>query len=142
MKAALIQRLFRGYPDSDLRAQGEAFAAVLYNKVRQSMTEQLAWHRAQGHRLVMVSASLEVYLWPLGHRLGFDATLATGLEVGENGCLSGRLNGANVRRAEKVARLSNWLTGQLDGGPYELWAYGDSAGDKELLAMAHHPRRV
>jgi len=38
--------------------------------------------------------------------------------------------------------LRLWLDQELDGAPYELWAYGDSVGDRELLAMAHHPRRV
>jgi len=26
--------------------------------------------------------------------------------------------------------------------PFELWAYGDSAGDEELLALADHPTWV
>jgi phosphatidylglycerophosphatase C len=142
MKAALISRLLRGYPYAELRACGEAFAAGLAARVRPSMAERLAWHRGEGHRLVMVSASLDVYLWPLGQRLGFDAILATSLEIGQDGRLTGRLNGANVRRAEKAARLRGWLGDELDGAPYELWAYGDSAGDRELLAMANHARRV
>jgi phosphatidylglycerophosphatase C len=142
MKAALIIRLLRGYPYAELRARGEAFAVGLAVQVRPSMVELMAWHRDQNHRLAIVSASLEVYLSPLGHRLGFDGILATGLEVGDDGRLTGRLRGANVRRAEKAARLRGWLEGELDGAPYELWAYGDSAGDKELLAMADHPRRV
>ena len=36
---------------------------------------------------------------------------------------------------EKAARLRHWL----DGAPAEVWAYGDSRGDRELLAMADHP---
>jgi phosphatidylglycerophosphatase C len=85
---------------------------------------------------------LEVYLSPLGNRLGFDGILATSLEVGDDGRLTGRLSGANVRRAEKVARLRGWLKEELNGAPYELWAYGDSKGDKELLALAEHPQKV
>jgi phosphoserine phosphatase len=30
----------------------------------------------------------------------------------------------------------------VGGAATELWAYGDSAGDRELLAMADHPTRV
>ena len=26
--------------------------------------------------------------------------------------------------------------------PVELWAYGDSAGDRELLADADHPHKI
>jgi phosphatidylglycerophosphatase C len=142
MKAALIARLLRGYPYAELRAQGETFAQQLSARVRPSMAARLAWHRDRGHRLALVSASLDVYLAPLGDRLGFDGILATSLEVGDDGRLTGHLNGANVRRAEKAARLRQWLERELDGARYELWAYGDSAGDKELLAMADHPQRV
>jgi HAD superfamily hydrolase (TIGR01490 family) len=142
MKAALIARLLRGYPCAQLRAQGEVFATELSGKVRPSMIERLEWHREQGHRLAVVSASLEVYLSPFGRNLRFDGILATTLEVGADGRLTGRLNGANVRRGEKAARLRQWLAAELDGARYELWAYGDSTGDKELLAMADHPHRV
>ncbi len=142
MKAALIARLLRGYPYTELQEQGEAFARQLSERVRLPMTERLDWHRDRGHRLVLVSASLEVYLVPLGNQVGFHGILATSLEVDEDGRLTGRLNGANVRRAEKAARLRLWLGQELDGARYELWAYGDSAGDKELLAMADHPYRV
>ena len=43
------------------------------------------WHRTQGHRLVIVSASLAVYLRPIAQHLRFDAVLATELEVGNDG---------------------------------------------------------
>jgi phosphatidylglycerophosphatase C len=142
MKAALIARLLKGYPYTELQEQGEGFAHQLSARVRPSMEERLAWHRERGHRLALVSASLDVYLGPLGNQLGFHGILATRLEVGEDGRLTGRLNGANVRRAEKAARLRLWLTQELDGARWELWAYGDSTGDRELLAMADHPVRV
>ena len=38
-----------------------------------------------------------------------------------------------------VSELSLALAREFPGGDYELWAYGDSAGDRELLAMADHP---
>jgi phosphoserine phosphatase len=69
--------------------------------------------------------------------LGLDAVIATELEVGPDGALTGEIVGANVRRAEKVRRLEAWL-----GGDAEIWAYGDSTGDRELLERADHPLRV
>ena len=106
------------------------------------MADRLEWHRARGHRLALVSASLEVYLAPVAEQLAFDGVLATSLEVDDAGRLTGHLEGANVRRQEKAARLGEWLATELDGAGYELWAYGNSAGDRELLAMADHPQRV
>ena len=87
---------------------------------------------------MIVSASLGVYLRPIAERLRFDAVLATELEVGADGRLTGRLAGANVRGAEKARRLDAWLGGE----PAYVWAYGDSSGDRELWARADRPVRV
>jgi HAD superfamily hydrolase (TIGR01490 family) len=101
------------------------------------MLERLAWHRAEGHRIVIVSASLDSYLVPLAPRLGVDDVLSCSLGA-DAGVLDGTLVGGNVRGPEKVRRLQQWL----DGEAVELWAYGDSAGDDELLALADHPTRI
>ena len=69
------------------------------------------WHRQAGHRVVIVSASPTVYLDAAGRRLGVDAVLATELEVGADGRLTGRLAGPNCRGEEKVKRLQAWLDG-------------------------------
>jgi phosphatidylglycerophosphatase C len=53
----------------------------------------------------------------------------------ERGRCTGHLRGANCRGAEKAARLRA-LFGDDD---VELWAYGNSRGDDEMLALAHHP---
>jgi phosphatidylglycerophosphatase C len=141
-KAALLARLLGGYPLVDLEAKGMEYSRDLESQIRPAMVERIAWHRQEGHRLVIVSAALAAYLEPLGDLLRFDKVLATGLEVGPDGLLTGRLRGRNVRRAEKAIRLRDWLSTEFGQQPWELWAYGDSAGDRELLAMAHHPRRV
>jgi phosphatidylglycerophosphatase C len=141
-KAALVAHMLQGYPAGQLARTGEAFGAELVGRVKPAMSERIAWHRAQSHLLVLVSASLDVYLEPLGRRLGFDGVLATSLEVGDDGVLTGRLQGSNCRRGEKVARLESWLSGQVGDSEREIWAYGDSAGDRELLAMADHPTYV
>jgi phosphatidylglycerophosphatase C len=141
-KSVLVGSLLAGYPAARLSELGDRYGGDLAGRIRPSMAARIAWHREQGHRLVMVSASLEVYLAATGRALGFDEVLATRLEVGADGRLTGRLAGANVRGAEKAARLRAWLAQELPEVPYRLWAYGDSAGDRELLAMADHPVRV
>ena len=51
------------------------------------------------------------------------------------------LDGANCRAAEKVRRLDEWLAHRQLGDAV-IWAYGDSDGDRELLARADHPLLV
>jgi phosphatidylglycerophosphatase C len=67
--------------------------------------------------------------------------IATRLEVGSDGRLTGHMDGANVRAEQKAIRLSEVLNGSRPGS-VELWAYGDSAGDDQMLAMADHPTLV
>lgn len=142
VKAVLVRRLLRGYPAGRLDELGRSYGAQLATRILPFMAERIAWHRDQGHRLVIVSASLEVYLREAGRALRFDEVLATRLEVGADGRLTGRLSGANVRGEEKSARLRAWLADALPGVACPLWAYGDSDGDRQLLAMADHPIRV
>jgi phosphatidylglycerophosphatase C len=138
-KAALLRRLLTGRDTDTLGRCAETFASdVVARHLRSDALERVEWHRRQGHALVMVSASLAEYLRPIGERLGFDAVLATELERGGDGRLSGELAGANVRRAEKARRLDEWLGSR----PAFVWAYGDSRGDQELFERADRPVRV
>lgn len=137
-KAAFARTAFRGLDAATVSACGETFAASLAERLRPAAAARLRWHQGEGHEVVLVSASLSIYLEPLGRRLGLTSVLATALEEGPDGRLTGELVGANVRGPEKVRRLRAWL----GGDDVEIWAYGDSAGDRELLADADHPLLV
>jgi phosphatidylglycerophosphatase C len=139
LKAEVLRRTFTGYDAERLDAIGRAFAFdIMRRHLRAEAVDRVDWHRTQGHKLVVVSASLGVYVRPVAERLRFDAVLATELEVGADGKLTGNLVGANVRGAEKARRLDAWLGGE----PAYVWAYGDSSGDRELWARADQPVRV
>jgi HAD superfamily hydrolase (TIGR01490 family) len=139
VKADVVRRVFTGYDAERLDKLGRAFAFdVMRRHLRPHTVDRVDWHRTQGHRLVIVTASLGVYVRPIAERLRFDAVLATELEVDGDGRLTGRLVGANVRGAEKARRLDAWL----GDTPAYVWAYGDSSGDRELWARADRPVRV
>jgi phosphatidylglycerophosphatase C len=143
VKAELVRRLLAGRAAADVERAARGFAAdIVDHHLRAEAIERADWHRDQGHRLVMVSASFAVYLHPVADRLGFDAVLATELEVADGGRLTGRLHGANVRGPEKARRLDEWLQHTLEGRPPFVWAYGDSSGDRELWARADRAVRL
>ncbi len=131
-KELLVARLFVGVSVQRLQAIGVEHAQYIYSLCRPQAIERIRWHQQQGHHLVMVSASLDFYLAPIAQRLGFDDLLCTRLEA-ESGLCTGRLQGQNCRAAVKVSCLRE-LFADLDS--YLLYAYGDSAGDAELLAQA------
>lgn len=137
-KAALLLRAVAGVELARALDAGESFAGVLTRQVRPRMAERICWHREQGHKLVLVSASLGLYLIPFGKLQGFDEVIATALEVGPDERLTGRLRGPNVRAAQKATLLGEYV----GPGPATVWAYGDSRGDREMLAMADFPALI
>jgi phosphatidylglycerophosphatase C len=143
VKAAVLQQLVGGRDAADLEDVARVHAAdVLARHVRREAIARADWHRAQGHRLVIVSASLAAYLRPIAEELRFDAVLATELEVGDDGRLTGRIAGNNVRGPEKARLLDVWLATSCAGDTPFVFAYGDSSGDRELWARADRAVRL
>lgn len=144
VKEGVLRELLAGRPRDDVQAAGEHFARRLGKgppgmRLRPAPLSRWHWHREQGHDIVIVSAALDAYVAPFAQALGGGAAvLATRLLVAEDGTLTGGLEGLNCRGAEKVRRLRDWNP-RPDA---ELWAYGNSSGDRELLAAAHVGHRV
>ncbi len=133
-KEAVIRRLLAGVELAPMATKARSFAeAVVAKDLRADVVAKVDHHRRCGDELVMITASPELYAEPIGELLGFDVVLGTRLEVDDQGRLTGRLAGPNCRGAEKVQRLRAW-TASAD---VIVHAYGDSAGDRELLECAH-----
>ena len=138
-KVRVLRRLLAGRAYAEVAAAGRTFGAELVRSgISAEARDRLAWHRCQGHDVAIVSASLDVYLLEVADRLGVAHVLCSTLEVDDRGRCTGLLRGRNCRGAEKVARLRPLLEGE----DTELWAYGNSGGDEEMLALAQHPVRV
>jgi phosphatidylglycerophosphatase C len=131
-----------GLEADDVDRLGVAFAReVATGGLRPDTSARLRRHRELGHTVVLASASLDPYLRPLGELLGVDDVLCTTLERSADGLLTGRLGGRNCRGPEKARRVRELLAAQgLQDA--ELWAYGNSADDAPMLALADHPIRV
>jgi HAD superfamily hydrolase (TIGR01490 family) len=135
----VLHRVLRGLPNAELERRADGYGAGLPRRFRPEMVDRIRWHQGEGHAVVLVSASLRAYLDPVVEHLGLDGVCAVELEVGDDGRLTGQMIGANCRGAEKVRRLHEWLGGEA---PSRLWAYGNSSGDRELLAAADEPSWV
>jgi len=138
-KAAVLRRVLAGHRADDLQATAHAYGERLPEQFRPEMVERIRWHQDEGHEVVIVSASLRAYLDPVVEHLGLDGVCAVELEVDAEGRLTGAMVGPNCRGQQKVVRLTEWLGGEA---PERLWAYGNSSGDRELLAAAHEPTWV
>lgn len=141
-KEALFRRTLAGRPAAAVAEGARAFgAAHFHRRVRDDVRDRLLAHRAAGHPVAIVSASPECYLWPVAQELGADAVIATALQVDGEGRLTGRYDGGNCRGPAKLRRVREWATAAAGPAP-TLWAYGNSAGDRELLAGADVPVNV
>ena len=91
------------------------------------------WDKCQAtHERVVVTASPEILVRPLGEMIGAGRVIGTRLKFSADGRLTPELDGLNCRGAEKVRRLRETYGDALD---LDL-AYGDTDGDREMLAAA------
>ena len=135
-KARFLAATIGGMTRPDLEAAAQSYVEQrLPALIRPEMTARVREHHQLGHQLVLVSASPTLYLKLWAKSAGFDAVLATELEF-RNDTFSGRLAGPNCWGPEKVRRLRQWFGSDQPG---VLYAYGDSRGDREMLALADHP---
>jgi phosphatidylglycerophosphatase C len=133
LKAAAVRRFLAGLGRADLEdaarrfAEGRARSLLRPDAIR-------AWRRwqSQSARLVIVTASPEEIVAPFARGLGADSLIGTRLAYDENDRLTGELKGENCRGPEKVRRLKETF-----GPDVRLEAaFGDTDGDKEMLALA------
>lgn len=120
-------------PVERIERLGAQFAAeVLPGLVRPEARERIAWHQARGDRVVVVSASLDVYLGPWCRAMGVEM-IATQL-TSRRGLLTGRYLEGDCCGAEKARRIrAGYAIADYD----TIYAYGDTSEDREMLDLAH-----
>ncbi len=100
--------------------------------VRPNAMKRIRWHQEQGHKVVIVSASIECWLKRWCEKNNIDL-IATRLEI-RNSRLTGKFSTRNCYGMEKVNRVKEAYKLSLFA---HIYAYGDSSGDKEILALAN-----
>lgn len=133
LKAAAVREFLTGVPRAALEADAQRFAGEAGRALLRPDALR-AWRRWQGEgaRLVIVTASPETVVWPIARGLGADVLIGTKLAFDGDGRATGALDGANCRGSEKVRRLR-----EAFGPDVRLEAaYGDTDGDKAMLALA------
>jgi phosphatidylglycerophosphatase C len=95
----------------------------------------IARHRDAGDRLVLLSASVDLYVPEIGRRFGFHETIATGV-AWRNGKLEGSLTTEN-RRGDEKRRCIEALRRNFPG--VRIAAYANAASDFPHLAISDEP---
>lgn len=136
LKSELIQAAMAGSTREKVLAwTGEFVAGLGDEELCAGALAAIARHRAAGDHLVLLSASVDLYVPEIGRRLGFDETICT--EVAwRDGILEGSLLTENRRAAEK-RRCVEALRARDAGA--RIAAYGNARSDFEHLAVADEP---
>ena len=132
--------------------QGKAEATSFFETwVKRGLLPRLApagkskieWHKNQGHRVVIISASIEEIVRPVAQHLGLgDDYLATRLAT-QNNHYTGSLDGPLCYGHGKVYWAGEWASrNKLDFPNAVGYVYTDSSSDLPLLELAQTPVAV
>ncbi len=121
-----IQRLVRA-----------TLAEVIEPIVYQEALELIGYHRSEGHRIYLVSASPSEIVEPLGEFLGIDEVIATKAKLDEQGRYTGEVAFNSFGKNKVTAIRESALIHDIDLDA--SWAYSDSATDVPMLSAVGNP---
>jgi phosphatidylglycerophosphatase C len=140
VKAEFIHLTLGGQTRSQVEAWTDQFVpALLKRGVFTDALNAIEQHRREGARLVLMSASTDLYVPAIGAALGFDEVICTGVRW-DGDRLDGRLASPNRRGKEKTrcfqALLSAYPASTVTA------AYGNAGSDLDHLRLADRPLLV
>ena len=128
-KEKIFSYFFKGISIEKFNMVCQQFAAAHRHLLRPQGVATVEEAQNAGADVVIISASVDNWVQPFFPTV---KVLGTQIEV-RDGCLTGRFLTRNCFGQEKVNRLLEVYPDRKD---YHLTAYGDSQGDRELLAFA------
>lgn len=135
-KQLIFSKLFKGESiDFFNTTVNRYYASAFPGKVRKDASDRILWHKNSNHKVCIVSANFDLIL----HKFAVENTIeyiSTELQV-ENNILTGKFKTPNCYGQEKVNRIRNKYP-NINSYSH-IFAYGDSKGDTEMLALATNP---
>jgi HAD superfamily phosphoserine phosphatase-like hydrolase len=110
----------------------------LANKIPLEAKQCLEWHRSQGHRLVLVTATIAPMAEAMADVLGMDAVYGCGPEV-RNGTLSGSEKGWSVPRRKGKVPVVEQDAIENNHDLSECYGYGNTMADTWFMRITGNP---
>jgi len=132
-KEKLFSFFYKNTPIDKFNHWGEAFVAEIDAMVKPEAIKAIKKHLDEMATVLIVSASIDAWIRPWAEKTGISEVLATQVEVDKENKLTGKFHTKNCVRQEKVNRLTAAFPNRNE---YTLTVYGNSLGDKELVAFA------
>lgn len=130
LKQQFFTYFFKGEKEELLQEKGRRFSKdVLPSLCRKNVLDRIEWHKSQGHRVVVLTASSPIWLSDWCEHHGVEL-IGTTFEV-KDGLYTGNIDGFNCvgsRKRDIVREI-------LSKNQYEItYGYGNSKVDLEFLA--------
>ncbi|MBF0152946.1 MAG: HAD-IB family hydrolase [Magnetococcales bacterium] len=147
LKGQFLGHLAGGVPRSTVQRWIDATVEELVrNWLKPGALQELALHRDAGRRIILATASLDLYVIPLARRLGIDEVVCTrtdwtardGVPGGE--IFRGELTSPNCLGTDKWIALDHHLGAKL--ADTQAFVYSDHQADLPILSAACHPFAV
>ena len=133
MRSVASYLAFCGRKTQPVKNLGKKYASEVIPKfIREEALKKLKWHIKNGDRIVIVSASLDVYLKEWCKKQGFSL-ICTELEI-INNKYSGRYSYGDCSYQNKPKSISSNINLTEYG---RIYAYGDTHEDIPMLNMAN-----
>lgn len=141
MKEAALGVALAGMRRSELEQLAKGYAEqVIGRGLRPGAIDAIGRHKQLGHRLVLATASIDLYATEVAQRLGFDVVVATRAAWTGDDRLASRLDGPNLYGRDKLTAVIEALDNAHR--TYAIAAYSDHISDLPLLSWCEFPVAV
>ena len=137
MRPRLFKAMFAHFPKQKLDQLAQHYSQHLFRQLNPELLLQLRRHQQQGDQIVLVSASVDVYLKPLCQALNIELLCSTTVSTHEN--YTGQYLSADCSGEQKRQRILSQYQPQ---NYRKIYAYGNSHEDLAMLALADYPFMV
>lgn len=133
MRSRLFRAMFSNANALELQQMAREYATSLMSQLNRPLLKQLKQHQALGDDVVLVSASVDVYLKHVCELLNIDLICTHTEQV--NNIYTGQYTTPDCSSEQKRQRILEkyHLTDYA-----VIYAYGNSHEDQEMLALADH----
>ena len=119
----------------------ELVKSKLSDRVTKDALERLDWHREQGHRLVLVTATVMPMAQAMADHLGMDEVYGCGPEE-MTGIMSGSERGWSVPRRKGKVPIVQEDAKSVGHDLADCWGYGNTHADSFFMSINGNPVAV
>lgn len=124
--------------DTLRKLSSELVESKLSKKIPQEARDRLDWHREQGHRLVLVTATIMPMAQAMSDHLGMDAVYGCGPKD-MTGIMSGSERGWSVPRRKGKVPIVQADAESMGHDLSKCWGYGNTHADSFFMSITGNP---